>query len=70
MVVQLVQLYKHYQQQGDVAGMARVKQQLNSLVASQRKLLSSPSIVTAGGASESTTSSLPPATEPSAEGEL
>lgn len=49
-VVQLIQLYKQYQEANDLQGMARVREQINFLVSAQQKVLAAQNSVVRSGA--------------------
>ena len=57
-LIQLVQMYKHFQSQGDSQGMMRVRQQLNIFVARQ-KIINAQNTLRAASALQSSTSNLP-----------
>lgn len=62
-LIQLVQMYKHFQSQGDSQGMMRVRQQLNILVARQKIINAQNSLraVSALSSAQSSTANLPAA---------
>ena len=61
-VIQLIQLYKQYQEANDQQGMARVREQINFLVSAQQKILAAQNSIVRSGANSAMNG---PANQPS-----